>query len=424
MYTLATERAVLGTLFLYPETQPIIITQLGPEDFSVQHRSIFEAVEHLYEKDREIDYPSVESVLERRDVIDASVSWLSEYYITSPDRIDERIEQIKSRTASRKLSDNLLPILNKIRNKPERPESHIADLQAITSDNLEKISVPGLTRSEIIHRDKNKPRYQKLSLGDRFMDHEFYDKAGNHKGQLEVEFGITKHGKTYYAAWKAASYLNQGYRGLYHTHEARDRDIVDRVGGDVHPDYQDNLIYSDTAQGCTDLESLLSTIRYHNAVTGLDFVIVDYTQIIPSRTIDYHKSVQRVEYVIRSLTDLAKNEDIFVIALAQPHQISDSRHGWQRRPQVKDLHGSTQIQKDCFCATSIFRPVEVEELQIWEGDRLLGVKDYDGNQHEKNAVFIKQELNREAEKYHRFVKFLHTDKGLVRVPDEKKDHLF
>jgi replicative DNA helicase len=86
---------------------------------------------------------------------------------------------------------------------------------------------------------------------------------------------------------------------------------------------------------------------------GLDLVIIDYLQLVRSRTRAENRN-QEISEISRSLKELAKELQIPVIAISQLSRAPEQRGG-DRRPQLSDLRESGAIEQDADVVLFIYR---------------------------------------------------------------------
>jgi replicative DNA helicase len=108
----------------------------------------------------------------------------------------------------------------------------------------------------------------------------------------------------------------------------------------------------DDTPGVT-INQIKSISRVTKKREGLDFVIIDYIQLIES-----HGNSNRndqVSHISRQLKLIAKELDVPVIALSQLSRAVETRGG-DKRPQLSDLRESGSIEQDADSVLFLYRP--------------------------------------------------------------------
>jgi replicative DNA helicase len=111
-------------------------------------------------------------------------------------------------------------------------------------------------------------------------------------------------------------------------------------------------IFIDDTAGLTVLEMRAKSRRL-KMEQGLDLVIVDYLQLMRSRSAFENRN-QEISDISRSLKELAKELNLPVIAISQLSRAPEQRGG-DRRPQLSDLRESGAIEQDADLVMFIFR---------------------------------------------------------------------
>jgi replicative DNA helicase len=109
---------------------------------------------------------------------------------------------------------------------------------------------------------------------------------------------------------------------------------------------------------------------------GIKVIFVDYIQKMSSNRYRNNRE-QEVSYISKELKDLARDNDVCVIASSQLSRQVESRHGSSRKPQLTDLRDSGAIEQDADKVIFLYRP---EYYGILE--------DEDGNSTAKKANLI------------------------------------
>ena len=101
-------------------------------------------------------------------------------------------------------------------------------------------------------------------------------------------------------------------------------------------------------------EEILSKCRRLKRKHGLDFVMIDYIQLMDSKSRRKEENrQQQVSEISRNLKILAQELDVPVLALSQLSRAVDSE---KRRPQLSDLRESGAIEQDADIVMFIHRP--------------------------------------------------------------------
>lgn len=388
MYDESLERAIISAMEHDEQSKAIYKSLLEEKHFQTKHKSDF--VNLLQGKKVDADI---------RDMVIQN----HEFYA----------QTLKDMYVRKNIHAMCLTIADKIQREDAFDEA-IADIQGLQNATAANDSHRGLTITEIEARQDVLKSFEKLETDFDFLD--FYDYCGNHKGQTEVIFGHTKHGKTAYAIYRAAGFLKAGYKGLYITMEDTHTKIKDKFTAQLGDgDYKDRIWVSDRSIGTKDLDDVCKFMRYHKVVDDIDFCVIDYVQRIPVKGLSSRDETMKVHEASNRITDLANELDLMVMLLAQPHRIEKIRKGYNMFPEVYDLHGSSAIEKDAFVATSVFRPNQLEELCIYDSyGEIKNIKAPDGSTPmHKNTVYVRQKLNREGERSGRWLQLIHTDNGLT-----------
>lgn len=417
------EEIVISTLLMNFEAVPICMPILSEECFYNKYRPVFQAIKKDYEDNGEVDVNRVKSQLDA----EGSPVHLSSLFTmqTGVDKAEEYSNRLKGLSAKRDGREGSINLLRDI--DILSPQEFFTGLENVAHKNVDAIKIPGMTYSEIKARDEMKEEAEQLYTGVKFFDHVFFKDDGSRRGTITVPGGDTGHGKTFFAVWLTARYLEQGYKGVFCIRESRDSKIIDRVYENLRDkDKVENLIVADVQQGLGSLGDITSTIKYWNARCGIDFFVADHLRIIPVKGLNEWEENKRITTCVNRFMYLAQEVDAFGLPLSQVNRetLRGSR-GWDKMPQLHNLYGSSAIEQAASMAISIFRPKEVEELhESYKDGELRAIKgpsyDDDRETYDKNSVFIRQIKNREGERYHKAVRFVHTDNGLVHKPGNQK----
>lgn len=108
------------------------------------------------------------------------------------------------------------------------------------------------------------------------------------------------------------------------------------------------LWFNDTTS--LSISTLRAIARQHKATHGLDFIAVDYLQLLVGQGQNREREVADIS---RGLKFLAKELDVPVLALAQLNRGVESRN--DKRPAMSDLRDSGSIEQDSDIVMTIYR---------------------------------------------------------------------
>ncbi len=113
-------------------------------------------------------------------------------------------------------------------------------------------------------------------------------------------------------------------------------------------------IYIDDSAGLSILE-LRTKARRLVREKGVQFIIIDYLQLMNASGMKFGSREQEVSMISRSLKQLAKELNIPIVALSQLNRSVESRSE-DKRPQLSDLRESGAIEQDADIVCFIHRP--------------------------------------------------------------------
>lgn len=122
--------------------------------------------------------------------------------------------------------------------------------------------------------------------------------------------------------------------------------------------------------------------REHN----VQFIIIDYLQLMNASGMKYGSREQEVSLISRSLKQLAKELNIPIVALSQLNRSVESRTDG-KRPQLSDLRESGAIEQDADMVCFIHRPeYYLRSGQDAEGNDIRGLAEFIVAKHRSGSV--------------------------------------
>jgi replicative DNA helicase len=147
-------------------------------------------------------------------------------------------------------------------------------------------------------------------------------------------------------------------------------------------------VWIDDSAGLTVLE-MRAKCRRLKLEQGLDMVVIDYMQLIRSRS-RFENRNQEMSEISRSLKELAKELNVPVVALSQLSRAPEQR-GERGRPQLSDLRESGAIEQDADVVLLLYREELYKPTEENRGiATLIMAKQRNGPTGEFNMAFLRQ----------------------------------
>ena len=119
------------------------------------------------------------------------------------------------------------------------------------------------------------------------------------------------------------------------------------------------------------ISSLKSQCLKHIQEDGVKIIIIDFLQMMSSNRYRNSRELE-IGYISRELKNIAKDNNVCVIASSQLSRAVESRGG-NKRPMLSDLRESGAIEQDADKVIFIHRPEYYGFLEDEEGNNLSGV---------------------------------------------------
>ena len=382
------EKAVLGSIMLRKEAMHEIEDLIIPDSFYVEkHKIIFRAMLDLSMKNEPIDMLSLSQKLREQKLINSigGSQYLAEIVnvVPSSTNVKHYAEIVQKKFILRSLieaADYVSELAF------EEGDDHIDDVLdlaekrifgVVSSPKNQKFTslkdeLPeAWERLEKLHEQKGALRG--IPTGFRDLDTLL---SGLQKSDLIILAARPSMGKTTLALDMArmAAILHNKSVGIFSL-EMSSQQLVDRLlsaesrvnawnlrTGHLSADKEfsqlrDSLdklskakIFIDDMPG-NSIVRMKAVSRRLKAEKGLDFIIVDYLQLMTTSK-NYDSMVNQVTEISRSLKSLAKELDVPVLALSQLNRAVESRGG---RPRLSDLRDSGSIEQDADVVMFIHR---------------------------------------------------------------------
>ena len=414
---LEAEQSVLGAMLQDANAVWSACNQLKKTDFYKDaHAIIFNAILTLFRKNQEVDILTVTEMLQQTGEFEAAggITYINELPMRciSIKGVDRHIKIVKDKAKLR----NLLDVAQKIEDQ-------------IYSESVEPIKIFDNAESGILEIMQDESNQQICSIGeamqdvltaysDRVMKQERFpglstglvelDKitSGFRKGNLIILAGRPGMGKTSFVISVLRELVyRQGKSCLLFSLEMSKEEmaqsllsastfISNRVlcNGEDIPDseykklayfaseYMDKKlhIYNKTQLTISNINSICRSIK---AKHGLDFVVIDYLQLLQGSTGTRRSRYEEVSEISRGLKMLAGELDVPILVLSQLNRKVEDRDN--KRPFLYDLRESGSIEQDADIVMFLYRQKYYEDLSSRKD-----TTDIDEKYHESAEIIV------------------------------------
>jgi replicative DNA helicase len=365
------ERAVLGSLIVYPELQKPITASLTTDDFYLQkHKIIYQTITDLTYQGKTANINILKDALEKQGKLDlvGGTSYLLQVSDESvpPDTAYQIVYILKEKTKSRIVFKKAQEILDKIKSKAnpdEIIEEALRYFKEILKDgkteakNFKSVFINRLSKiNEIL---KNPDIIRGVPSGFYELDRLT---SGFHGGELTVIGARPGMGKTAFALNIAYNVVSQGKNVLFFSLEMNEEQLFLRLcsmlaeinlskirSGLLNDEEVEKIVNSYIKNAdilermvlVDDVSYLSDIIRLAYSEEKVDLIIIDYLQLIKTKD-KYQMRYQELADIVNSLKFLSKDLDIPIIALAQVNREVEKKA--DKRPTLADLRESGDIE--------------------------------------------------------------------------------
>ncbi len=382
------EKAVLGSVMLRKEAMHEVEDMVNEDSFYVEkHKIIFRAMLDLSTKNEPIDMLSLSAKLMEQKLLDrvGGNQYLAEIVniVPSSTNVKHYADIVQKKYVLRSLIDAADYVSELAFEEGDDHMDDILDMaekrifSVVSSPksqkfvNLKDALPEAYERLEKLH--ENKGMLRGLPTGFRDLDNLL---SGFQKQDLIILAARPSMGKTTLALDMARLAATQHEKSiLVFSLEMSSQQLVDRMlsaqsrvnawnlrTGNLSSDrdfthLRDSLdklskakMYIDDQAG-NSIVRMKALARRIKAEKGLDFIVVDYLQLMTTSK-NYDSMVNQVTEISRSLKSLAKELDVPVLALSQLSRAVESRGG---KPRLSDLRDSGSIEQDADVVMFIHR---------------------------------------------------------------------
>jgi replicative DNA helicase len=395
-HNLDAERAVLGAVLLEGrETLPRVIEVLRPSDFYTEaHRSIYNAMLHLFDRGEPVDILTLQEELRRTDHLEpvggpAALALLEEQASVAVHLI-AYAQIVRDRAVLRELIQTSSQIIAQAFEAKDDVQTLVDDAErkifSLAERRLEGSALPigKILRNtfEYIERlYERKEHVTGVATGFEKLD---LETSGFQPSDFIIIAGRPSMGKTAFALNVAQHVgITLRERVLVLSLEMSAQQIVQRMlcseakvdsqavrtgylsSSDWHRltaaagRLSEAAIFIDDSPGLTVLEARAKARRM-KAEHGLDLLIIDYLQLMRGRA-SMESRQQEISEISRSLKALAKELNVPVVALSQLSRAVEARQSREFKPQLSDLRESGALEQDADVILFLYRPSQYKE---------------------------------------------------------------
>ncbi len=386
---LEAERSVVGALLLNDELVHTVSEILCPGDFySVAHREIYYTILSIIQAQKRVDLLTVQDELTKNEKIDSigGIGYLMSLQedIPAMGMIEQHAGIIREKAILRELIESATRIISNCYSQDDKSiESVLDEAEKTIFEISNKKSNQSFVQLDIWLRKTfqhlsdikgNSKGITGIPAGYKKLDEMT---CGFQKGDLVILAGRPSMGKTgialCIAEHAAQSGASVGFLSLEMSAEQITLRLLSSESGIPNHFIRNATISSQEWVELTNVAARLAEMKLYiddspmvsimdvrtkarklKTSQGLDFLVIDYLQLIHS-TKRHENRHQEVSEISRSLKALAKELDIPILALSQLSRAVDSR--MDKRPMLSDLRESGAIEQDADLIMFLYRDV-------------------------------------------------------------------
>ncbi|WP_067142165.1 replicative DNA helicase [Oceanivirga salmonicida] len=389
------EEIVLGILISNPELVSEVNNKLRMDDFSIsRYAKLYDAMQYLSGEYGEFDILVLEDTLRSRGILEelGGRNKITSLISNAPLVIDIEtyINILKNKSIQSKLNHACLEIQDEIK----REHYDYKDLMEIAQRKILAVDENENTVGVISIKDVADKKFTRLYNMQNGIDEKDviktnfteYDRItrGLNKSDLLILAARPAMGKTAFALNLATNVAKQGKTVLIFSLEMGNEQLLTRILSSVAnvemnklvtnrlndtdlarvnkaiDEIKDYDLFISEKAGVSMLE-IRNIARRFKTKYNLDFLVIDYLQLISSSSSKYGSREQEVSEISRSLKNLARELDIPVLALSQLSRGVESRS--DKRPLLSDLRESGSIEQDADQVMFLFREQYYKNLE-------------------------------------------------------------
>ena len=419
IFDLDAERCVLSIMISDDRKREFVFEKLKRSDFySMWHKDIFSSILELSRENKDVDPLTIANKMEQLGFdLENNGGILGIVEILNTVAFSSNIESYCKIVKDKSDTRDLLFIIDSIKDKAYKNEDYDNVLQSLEGQIFELAqneNRTGLTHikdtlGELIdilnERSKNKGKETGITTGFKDLDRIL---LGMQRKDFILLAARPSVGKTALAVNIALNAAKANYKVAIFSLEMSKTQLAQRmissvslinlkelISGDIS-DWEgvfqassliaSKSIYMDDTAGLS-ITELRSKCRRLKAESGLDFIMIDYLQLMTSEGRNENRQ-QEISTISRSLKALAKELDVPILALSQLSRDSEKN---KRKPKLSDLRESGAIEQDADVVILLYREdYQNEEVVNSNTIELMIAKHRNGETGSIELAFIKE----------------------------------
>jgi len=422
------ERVVLGTMLIEPETIPTVIERLGPEGqafYSEVHREVYLAIVTIGDNgDLVVEPTTVMQELRRRQRLgDMDLAVLLaqiEASVLAPESIEAHLRQVLEVWRMRRLitvcqrtleeAQAAEESVGELLDKAERDIFSIANennrkgtppIQELTSTVLEEIESRQHDRRHISGLASGFDDLDKMTSGFQATDLLIIG-ARPSMGKTAFALNIAQHVAVRLRKPVGLFSLEMGGNQLAQRmlaslarvplHKVRSGKLDKRDMDELAEHGQtlaDAPLYIDDTAGLSILEMRSKARRWSVQAGGqLGLIVIDYLQLMSGGGGRSENRQQEISEISRSLKQLARELNVPVVALSQLSRQTEQRKGKDKRPILSDLRESGAIEQDADVVMFVHREDYYKRKEVEGANNAAGAMGGGQQQPRKTGLVI------------------------------------
>lgn len=394
LYSKESEDAILGSMFINSTIIPLVLEELEVKDFyDTRNKHVFKAFISVFNAGLDVDLTSVLNELESNNTLEnaGGFDYISSLLTTvyTSNNVDTYIKIVKDCSIKRRTLTSLQALMRECIDTNISANDFLSKVENEVDNFTKNIKTDELERIDIttsVLKEKIQEKIKRIGEGGNAIPgistgfKQLNDVTlGFQKEQLIILAARPAMGKSALAMNLAVNVAKCNKEGqakvaVFSLEMSKEQLLERMVANEANIELgkirKGNLsgfeinkllsaceklnslnIYFDDTSSIT-IEDLCAKCRKQQATTGLDFVVIDYLQLIDGSKTTRQRQ-EEVAKISRKLKSLARQLQIPILALAQLSREVEKREN--KKPIMADLRESGSIEQDADIVAFLYR---------------------------------------------------------------------